>query len=223
MKNVKKAIIYLSGMFLTAIGVNLSKIGGLGISPVSSVPYACELIWGVELGAAVAIIYMILILLQFILLRLSRRRFKPIQLLQLICTYVFSFFVTLTGPAMMTGFLPQPPNWFASLAYCLVGVVFIGAGVALYLIPMWIPMPAEGLAVALVEISDGKLPLHRCKIIVDVSLVTVSAALSLTFLGRLVSVREGTLIDAVCVGGIVGFVHRRFKEKIMIWVQKTKP
>ncbi|GHS85690.1 membrane protein [Synergistales bacterium] len=216
MKNFKKAILYMLGLFLTAVGVNLSKIGGLGISPVSSIPYACELIWGIEMGLATALIFMGLILLQIILLR---KRFKLIQFSQLICTYAFSFFVTLTGPAMLTGFLPNPANWFAQLAYCLVGVVFIGAGVSLYLIPGWIPMPAEGVALALVETSGGRLPLHRCKIIVDVSLVAVSAALSLTFLGGLVSVREGTLIDAVCVGVIVGFVHRRFKEKLLLWIE----
>jgi uncharacterized membrane protein YczE len=218
MKNVKKAILYTGGMFLIAIGVNLSKIGGLGISPVSSIPYACELIWGIELGAATALIYMSLIFLQLLMLR---KRFKPIQLLQLICTYVFSFFVTLTGPAMLTSFLPPPPNWPASLAYCLIGVVFIGVGVAFYLIPQWIPMPAEGVALALVELSHGKIRLHHCKIIVDVSLVTISAILSLVFLGKFISVREGTLIDAVCAGSIVGFVHKRFKERLIFWINNA--
>jgi uncharacterized membrane protein YczE len=216
--NIKKSTLFAGGLCCIAIGVNLSKTGGLGISPVASIPYAMELIWGVELGFATAIIYMIMIALQIMLLR---RRYKFMQLLQFVCTYLFSFLVTLTGTNMLGSFLPPPQSYPFSMIYCLTGVIFIGIGVSLYLIPNWIPMPAEGLALAITVVSGGRLKFHQCKIFLDVSWVTISAVLSLVFLGGLVTVREGTVIDAVCAGLFVGFMHKRFKDRLVAWVNNN--
>jgi uncharacterized membrane protein YczE len=216
--SVKKIILFIGGLCCIAIGVNLSKIGGLGISPVASIPYTLELVWGIELGFATAVIYMVMIALQIVLLR---RRYKLIQLLQLVCTYLFSFLVTLTGTNMLGFFLPPPQSYPFSMVYCLTGVIFIGIGVSLYLIPDWIPMPAEGLALAITDISKGRIKFHQCKILLDVSWITISAVLSLVFLNRLVSVREGTVIDATCAGLIVGFIHKHFKENLIIWVNNS--
>ena len=59
-KNVvfcKKLLFYVGGMSLIAIGIIISKQAGLGISPVSAVPFACEKIWGIELGLASSFFY----------------------------------------------------------------------------------------------------------------------------------------------------------------------
>ena len=71
MENVKKIIQYIGGLLLIAIGINISKLTRLGISPVSSVPRAGELIWGFTLGTATIVVHMICIVLQFIVLDLS--------------------------------------------------------------------------------------------------------------------------------------------------------
>ena len=55
---VKKAIQYLGGLLLIAVGINISKLTMLGISPVSSVPRAAELIWGVTLGTATIVLHL---------------------------------------------------------------------------------------------------------------------------------------------------------------------
>lgn len=44
MKNVKRLIVYIIGLFIIAVGINVSKMSGLGISPVSSIPRALEVI-----------------------------------------------------------------------------------------------------------------------------------------------------------------------------------
>ena len=87
-------MIYIGGMFLLAIGVNISKSAQLGISPVSSIPYALELIWSIELGKATLFFNLILIAIQVALLRSN---YKAIQLLQIACTYVLGLFITFTG------------------------------------------------------------------------------------------------------------------------------
>lgn len=214
----KKMLCYIGGMFLIAFGINISKAAGLGISPVSAVPYACELIWGIELGLASALVYMLLIVLQIIILR---KNFKVIQLLQFVCTYVLSFFITITSRKyFLMSWLPDPSNYIMRLIYCLISIVIIGIGVAFYLMPQWIPLPAEGLATAISQVSNGKLQFHNAKIIVDVSLVTISAVLSLIFLHKLVTVREGTILAAILVGKVVGIVMKKFKAKTVVWMNK---
>lgn len=214
----KKTLCYVGGMFLIAFGINISKTAGLGISPVSAVPYACELIWGIELGLASALVYMALIILQMIILR---KDFKVIQLLQFVCTYVLSFFITITSRKyFLLSWLPDPSNYAVRLIYCLMSIVIIGTGVAFYLMPKWIPLPAEGLATAVAQVSKGKLQFHNAKIIVDVSLVVISAILSLVFLRELVTVREGTILAAILVGKVVGIVMKTCREKTVAWMSK---
>lgn len=216
-KNSKKLLCYVGGMFLIAIGINISKTAGLGISPVSAIPYAVELIWGIELGISTAIVYMFLIALQVILLR---KKYKPIQLLQFLATYVLSFFITCTGRANLLFWLPDPGNYAVSLVYLFISIMVIGIGVAFYLMPSWIPLPAEGLAKAIETVTNGKMPFHKCKIIVDTTLVVISALLSIIFLHALLSVREGTILAAIFVGKVVGMVNKRYKLKIQEWMNK---
>lgn len=216
-KNSKKLLCYVGGMFLIAIGINISKAAGLGISPVSAIPYAVELIWGIELGISTAIVYMFLIAIQVILLR---KKYKPIQLLQFLATYVLSFFITCTGRAHLLFWLPDPGNYAVSLVYLLISIMVIGIGVAFYLMPSWIPLPAEGLAKAIETVTNGKMPFHKCKIIVDTTLVVISALLSILFLHALLSVREGTILAAIFVGKVVGMVNKRYKLKIQEWMNK---
>lgn len=214
----KKSLCYIGGMFLIAFGINISKAAGLGISPVSAVPYAFELIWGIELGVASALVYMVLILLQIVILR---KKFKAVQLLQFVCTYVLSFFITITSRKyFLLMWLPDPSNYAIRLIYCLISIVIIGIGVAFYLMPKWIPLPAEGLATAIAEVSQGKLQFHNAKILVDVSLVVISAILSFVFLGGLVTVREGTILAAILVGKVVGIVMKKCRERTLVWISK---
>lgn len=216
-KTAKRLLFYIGGLFILAIGINISKTAALGISPVSAIPYAAELIWGVELGKATLIVYVGLIALQIILLR---KNYKVIQLLQIVCTYILSFFITYTSTKYLLFWLPIPSNYAFKLAYLFISIVVIGIGVAFYLVSEFIPLPAEGLVNAIVKVSNDKLKFGNVKIGVDVSLVTISAILSLVFLGGLQSVREGTVLAAILVGKVVGYILKNYKQKILNWFDK---
>ena len=195
---------YLGGIFLIAIGVNISKLAGLGISPVASVPYAVELIWGIELGKATTLVYIFLILLQLILLR------KPtvIPFLQLVTTMVMSTFTTYTSGQYLLSWLETPSGYLQAIIYLAVSIVIIGIGVYFYIRPGFIPLPSEGMAKTLTEISSGKLPFHNAKVLVDCSLVVISVTMTLVMCGEVSAVREGTVITALLVGKIVGLCRK---------------
>ncbi|HBV67537.1 MAG TPA: hypothetical protein DEF04_04655 [Clostridiales bacterium] len=217
MKTVKRIFLYLLGFLILAIGINISKLAGLGISPVSSIPYACELVWGVELGKATYFVYMGLMALQIILLR---KDYKARNLLQIVPTFILGTFITYTSTKYLLFWLPVPGNYVMQILYLAISIVVIGIGVSGFLIPNIMPPPAEGLCTAIVQISKDKIKFGNAKVGVDTGMVVVSALLSLIFLGSLKTVREGTILAALLVGKVVGFIMKHYKQRIVDWLDK---
>lgn len=214
--SAKRIAIYILGLLLIALGVNISKLSGLGISPASSVPRACEVAWGFTLGTTIIIVYCILVLLQLLVLR---KKFRWINALGVLVGVIFGWLVDLTGidpnafGHLMLNF-PRPGNYFVRLLYLFASIAVIGLGVYLYLKPCLVPMPAEGLAAA-IALKTGK-NFGDCKTLVDTSLITIAILIQILFLGGLSSflhepviVREGTVISALCVGQVVKFLKRQ--------------
>ena len=229
MKNMPKRILtYLAGYLIIAIGINISKMSGLGISPVSSIPRALEVVFGLSLGTMVIIVYCVLVFVQFLILR---KDFKLINLLGVPCAIVFGWMVDFVGInpdaiGHLLYYCPKPDD-FTSLApfalylirfaYLIVSIIIIAIGVYIYLSPGLVPMPSEGVAAAIAKIS-GK-PFGDCKTIVDVSLISIALIIQLIFLGGLKSftgntvvVREGTILSALLVGQCVKFISKKLKK-----------
>lgn len=206
---IKRIAIYILGLFTLSVGINISKLAGLGISPVSSVPYSLELITGISMGTASLIVYSFFILLQIILLR---RNYKPVQLLQIVTTFFFSYFVNITNHDNLLSFVPMPGHYFIQLVYVLIGIVITGLGVFLYLLPNLLAMPPEGLVAALVEVTNERFTFSRMKVIFDEVCGLTGLLASLIFLGHLGAVREGTILSAIMIGKVVGFFSKIYKE-----------
>ena len=216
MKNkVLKCLQYLTGLLIIAVGINISKMSGLGISPVSSIPRALEVIFGLSLGTMVIVVYCFLVLLQFIVLK---KEFKPVNALGVPVAIVFGWMVDLVGidpnavGHLLYGF-PRPSGYFLQFLYLIVSIVIIGIGVYVYLGAGLVPMPAEGLAMAISKKSGKQF--GDCKSFVDVGLITIALILQLVFLGGLSSftgntvvVREGTILSALLVGQVVKTIRR---------------
>ena len=216
-KTAKRLLFYIGGIFLLAIGINISKTAGLGISPVSAVPYALELIWGFDLARATILIQVICMALQILLLR---KRYEIIQLLQIGCVYFLSFFIRYTSTDYLLFWLPLPSIYIIRLLYLFISIVIIGIGVSFYLVSDFVPLPVEGLMEAIVEVSNNRFEFSNVKVAVDSSLVLISAILSLIFLKEFKTVREGTILSAILVGKVVGYVFKHYRESITNWFEK---
>ena len=212
----KRIVTYLIGILIIALGINVSKMAGLGISPVSSIPRVLEVVWGFTLGTMVIVVYCFLVLLQFIVLR---KDFKPVSILGVPVAIVFGWMIDLVGidpnavGHLLAGF-PRPGTYIMKLVYLIASIIIIGIGVYIYLKPNLIPMPAEGLAAAISQ-KTGKA-FGDCKTMVDVGLIAVALIIQLIFLGGFSSfvndpvvVREGTIAAAVCVGQVVKFLKKK--------------
>ena len=62
-------VIYLIGLFIMTLGISMSVKSNLGVSPVSSIPYTITCITGLEMGKATILFHIILVALQFLILR----------------------------------------------------------------------------------------------------------------------------------------------------------
>jgi|SRR6056297_555896 len=207
MKTTKKIFIYCLGMFLIAVGVSLSIKSQLGISPVNAIPYVISLFTGIEQGIIIIIFYLVLILIQVLLLR---KDYNPLNVLQILFSTMFGYFVTLTNWIFQ---FESPEIYIFKIILLFISMIFISIGVILYLKANIIPMPPEGLILALNKKTEVEF--HRIKITADFVMVITAVVISLIFIKKIIGVREGTILAAFFIGKIIGFIEVKFKNQII--------
>lgn len=205
-KLLQRVLVYTFGMFLIALGVAFAVNSDLGISTVSSLPYVVSLVLCQPLSLCVTGVFCCTVLLQVIILR---RQFEPIQLTQVLFSALFGLLVNLSGLLLGEFCLP---GYLGRLVMTLVGVFLIALGVTIYVEAALVPMPMEGLSLAIAKKCG--CPFHRVKVVVDCGLVATGVILSLCALGRLEGIREGTVISAVLTGPLIPFFRRPIKPMI---------
>ena len=68
--NIKIRLVdYLIELFIMTLGISMSVKSNLGVSPVSSIPYTITCITGLEMGKATILFHIVLVALQFVILR----------------------------------------------------------------------------------------------------------------------------------------------------------
>lgn len=195
-----RIIIYFVGYLFIAFGVAFSINSKLGVSPVNSIPYIINEGFSLNnLGIVVTAFFILLIILQIILLG---KKFKLINLLQIGFSAIFGYFVDLT--VLIIGNFTIP-TYLGQLTMLLISIILIAIGVILYIGAKLIPMPAEGLVLAICEKFNFKF--HNVKRCFDLSVVLIAAILSFILIGNLTGVREGTIISAFLVGTFVKYIN----------------
>ena len=191
--------IYCLGLLILAFGIALAVNSNLGVSPVSSLPYVVSQIAGISLGSCTILVYIGYILLQMVI----SRKFQPALLLQLVFSTIFGWFVD--GAKWVLGDFCLP-TYFGQLAMLAASILLIGFSLVLYIDVQLAPMPAEGLVGCLSEKLHK--PFSKMKTFVDCSSVCIGAVLSLLFLGKLIGIREGTVLTALLVGRMMGVLRK---------------
>lgn len=160
---------FFGGLFMMTIGIAISVKSNLGVSPVSPIPYTMTCVWGIEMGKATILFHVALVALQILLLR---RKFKPVQLLQVAVGIVFGYYTTFCNH--LIGFLPTPENIPIRMFMMLVSTVFIAGGIFFYLPADMIPLAGEGAMQAVSTITQIDFP--KVKIGFDCSMVEISGS-----------------------------------------------
>ena len=190
---VKRTIALVIGLFIMSFGVGLSIRADLGTSPVSSIPYVLNIITELSVGTTTIIVNVIIVLLQIVLLR---KRFRPLQLLQIPVCIAFGLLCDL-ALACMPNLLPN--TYWQQWLICAAGIVLVAFGVSIEVTANVTTLAGEGLSLAMCQLLP-KVKFGYMKVCVDCSFVTIAVALSFIFLHRLAAVREGTVAAALFVG-----------------------
>lgn len=184
---------YFCGLFLMTLGVAISVKSGLGVTPISSVPYTITVITGMDLGVSTFLFSAAAALLQIPVLR---GRYRAASLLQIPVSVVFGFFMTAGG--RLLALIPEPSGFFLRFCIMLFSTVFVAHGVFLYISAGLIPLPPEGFLLAVSSVSG--LSFSTLKVIGDVAMVAISLTACLIVIRRFGSIGIGTAVSAVLVG-----------------------
>lgn len=208
MEKIKRYLILLLGLFVSAVGVVLVTKGDLGTSCISSVPYVLSLVFPMSMGVFTILFSLALIVAQLFILG---KDFKLEHALQIPVSVLFGWFIDLVMPIF--AFL-APQNYVEKLLLVLLGCVVVGMSVYLQVIADVVMLPGESFVRSVVKRWHTEF--GKTKIVFDVTISALAALISLVFTGKLLGVREGTVIAAI----LVGYIARWLKKKLAFLPEK---
>jgi len=196
-----RLLLFIAGVFTMSFGVALSIKANLGVSPISCIPYIYSQKYPFTVGEMTIAFNILLILLQILL---YRKKYRPIQLIQLPVVFIFGYFIDLTLSFVQH---LQATEYIFQFIYCMAGLLILALGVFMEVKAGITYLPGEGLVVAIVDTFRKEF--GRIKIYVDSSMVVLGLISSLVLLHNLTGIREGTVLAAVLVGVLVRWYDRK--------------
>lgn len=198
---------------INSFAVAATVYAGLGISPVSSFPYAVSLVFPfLTLGTWTYLFQGALVLT----LMLLRRQFVPSYLFSFVVGFVFGTLLDVYGAWLPC--LPDALPW--RILYFALSCPVVALGIALSnrcLLPI---IPTDLFARDLAQIL-GK-PYPRVKMTFDLTAVALSVLLTAGVLGQLQGIGAGTVIGALTYGPLAG-VWGKFLDKRFTFVSVLAP
>lgn len=207
-ETIKRYLLFVISLFFSALGVAFTKHGEMGVSPISSVANVLSFKFSsLSLGTWLIIWNCVLILGQILLLR---KKFQPIQLLQVPLSFLFGWFTDI-GMTIVS-FIPAD-TYPLRLAMVAAGIIILGFGISLAVIANVIMNSGEAFVKAVSD-TTGK-EFGNVKIAFDVLCVVFALVLSLIFFDlTIVGIREGTVFSALLTGAAVKFFIGRLKKPV---------
>lgn len=204
----KRYALFIASLFVSALGVAVTKRGELGVSPISSAANVLSIKFtSLTLGSWLIVWNCVLLAGQIALLR---KDFKPVQLLQVPLSFLFGLFTDIG--MCLAGLIPVS-GYLSRLGAVIGGTVILGFGISLAVAADVVMNSGEAFVKAVSDVS-GK-DFGNVKVVFDISCVVFAALLSLILFDfRIMGIREGTVIAAVLTGFSVKLFTRLFRGKI---------
>lgn len=195
---LKRVLVYAAGILLVSLGIVLCKKCGLGISPISSIPFVLADIMPFTFGSLTALFHFVNIVIQMIL----ARRIWDLKLwLQVPLAFVFGWVIDLLNRLILI----DSRIVFCQAAALVFSIIFTALGMICMLDMNLIQNPPDG-TVKQISILSG-LELGKVKIAYDVICVLLSVVLSLIFLHKIKGFGIATIVSAVFVGKTIQWIR----------------
>ena len=209
---LKRYILFVIGLFFSGLGVAFSKHGGIGVTPISSIPNIVNLrVPSISMGTLLLIWNCILVMGQILILR---KKFKIVNLLQIPLSTLFGLFTDFG--LMLFEKIPVDP-YFWRLICVVLGIVFLGFGIAVQVVADVIMNSGEAFVKAVSDTIHKEF--GNVKVVFDICNVVAAIILSLIFFGKIEGTREGTIIAALTLGFVVKFMTPRIKPILMKFIE----
>lgn len=209
---IGRYLTFILGLYFLSLGVDFIVTASLGTTPISSINYVISINFPLTLGTATFIFNLIIIALEFLMIRgMETKKDIAEILLQIPFSVIFSLFIDLN---MLWISSLNPSNYITALGILTAGCILQAIGVVLELKPNVAIMSAEGFVKYFCKRYHKNF--GKVKVVFDVTLVLTAIILSLIFTSKIEGVREGTLIAALSTGFLVNFftVYVFNKEKL---------
>ena len=203
---VKRYLVFLLGILISATGIAFITRAGLGTSALSSIPFVLSLITPVSMGVFTFISNMTFLLLEVLVVR----KFTWKQALQIPATLVLSGWIDVAMYVIPTNY--QGP-YGISVLYLLTGCILMGVGISFEVMGDVSMLPGEAFIRALAR--KLKKEFGNVQVCVESTLTAVALIIALISFHKLNGVREGTIFSALVVGQLVKLFTRH-----MGWVKK---
>jgi uncharacterized membrane protein YczE/cytidylate kinase len=211
-ERVRRYIVMFAGVFAISFGIALLTKSTLGTSAISVIPYTISiLVPQLSYGTWVALFNMLLAASQIILLRKDADLFDIVQ--QLVLSAIFGSLVDV-GMFLLSWYDPQA--YVLKFATLICSILVLAFGAYLTLISHVGVMAGDGFTRALTKVTGKEF--GNVRVISDSTMALTAVVINLIAFGGLVSVREGTVVSALCTGLVVGFCNKhltRFEYAIL--------
>lgn len=182
----------LTGIAIAGVSIAAVAQAGLGISPISTLPYVLSTLTDYSFGTMNFVVNVVFVLLQIAILR---SRFRLFSLLQI--PFVFLFSASIDIGMWIVSYFPMT-TYPVQLAVSIGGNFFMALAIGLMVVSRLLLMPGDGFVLALSDVTGNAY--GNIKMINDISMVVIAAILGMCTMGYVVGVREGTVISAFLVG-----------------------
>lgn len=201
----KRVFYWLLGIILLGFGIALVANTGLGSTAITSIALVLSNVLDMSFGSMTLIQNLIFVFIQILILKSN---FPKRQYLQIVVSLLLGVAIDLWGQ-ILPDFSQQ--NYLVTWLIYFVGCLSIAIATVFQLKADIVYNPAEGVVQA-ISLSI-KQPFSKIKTIVDTLIVLSAVVTSLVAFGSLVGVREGTIISALTIGQMVGWIQKIGGEK----------
>lgn len=203
----KRYIFLFIGLLINAFGVVLMTKSCLGTSPVASIPYVLSNKFPISLGSFTFAFYFVMFLVQLAILR---KNIKLTDCIQLPLSIIYSFFIDICV-SLVSSFTPK--SYILMLITFLSGCVFRAMGVSIQVAADEAMLSSEAFMIVISRAVKKDFSL--VKLIADGLMTVIAIILSFVFFGKLLGIREGTILAAILtapIARVFSYVIDRFTK-----------
>lgn len=200
-KEIIRYLLFMVGLWISSLGISLATKAGLGVSPISGIPYVLSVGLPLSMGTFAFIFNTSYVFGQMIILR---KDFEKIQLLQILVSLFFGYFIDLTY-SMLSVFTLT--NYYQRLICMIIGCFVLAFGISIQVTANVLILSGEALIKAIA--FKLKKEFGMVKVCFDTTMVIITCIISFSMFHKLIGVREGTLFAALTVGLIVRFMNQK--------------